>query len=496
MSYAEQAATDLDPIVIEGETLGYVDRDGNIRRADDRRIVGHIANDRDHAVGVLHDRYRQYVNQMTAWIDETRGLDNKVWRLADCERHLREVDQQYVLGDTQPIVEAINALQAELAAEQRSRIHTRNDLIKQAKALQDRTDWKETAASFESLNQQFKSIGSAGDREQDQQQWDTFKEHERVFRANRKADFEKHEATFAERAAAKEAICTQAEQFQDSSDFKAVGAHFRDLMDQWKQIGFAGRDNDDALWTRFNAARDAFNARRNEWFAANAVKKEELAQQAEALTALEDSAAAHQKMKPLMDRWRATGSAGKDADDALWQRFRSAQELVFTRSRAVFDARAQEREANYTAKEQLVREAEGLLAQDSRTATQRCKELQHEWKKIGPVPREKNEAQWQRFRAACDSVFRVAAEHGKRRQADARDKAEEQIRKLSAEIDEHERKIEHWQSVIANLRDGDKAEEIRENMEAKIATAHERIKTKLGWIEEHYARMTQIASRR
>lgn len=496
MSHAEDTAHLVDPIVVDSETLGYVDRDGNIRRVDDHRSVGHIANDRDHAIRVLCQRYQQYVDQTEAWIAETREHENRVWRVSDCERMIREVSQQFVLGDLQAVVSKLSTLKNELEAEQQSRIATRDKMIRDARTLSSSTEWKDAAQQFEALNEQFKAIGSVGDREKDQEQWDAFKEHERAFRTARKAHFEQLEAEFSQRAAAKESICVLAEQLQESSDFREAGAQYRELMEQWKQIGFAGREKDDALWARFNGARDVFNKRRNAWFAENAVRKEALAKQAEQLASMEDAAAAHREMKPLMESWRAIGSAGKDADDKLWARFRGSQEHVFQRSRVIFDARQNEREANYIAKEALVKEAESLLALDSRAATQRAKELQQQWKQIGPVPREKNEAQWQRFRAACDSVFRVASEQGKRRLLDARDKAEEQIRKLSAEIDEHERKIEHWKGVIANLRDGDKAEEIRESMEAKIATAKERIAIKLTWIEEQHARMVSIDQRR
>ena len=486
---------DEDAIVFDGRQVGYVDRHGSIRLSEGDREVGHIANDRDHAISVLRERYLQYVEQTREWCEETRTAENRLWRIADCDRRMQEIHQQYVLGTFDEIRAMLPELKSELLQEQQERIVQRKQMIANAKQLANRTDWKDASQAFDELNDAFKAVGTVGARDQDTTQWDQFKEHERTFRDRRKAHFDQMEKEFEVRAQAKERICDEAESLQDSDEFRESGHRLRELMDQWKEIGFAGREHDEGLWQRFQGARTVFNERRKVWFAENAEKKEDLASKAEALAQLDDAAAAQGQMRTLMQRWREIGSAGRNSDDALWSRFRGAQEDVYQRSRAIFDERHQERIRNYESKQALVQEAESLIGTDSRTATNRCKELQREWKKIGPVPREQNEQQWQRFRAACDSIFRIANAEGKRRVEDARDRAEDNIRKLSAEIDEHERKIAHWEGVIANLRDGEGADEIREAMMEKIATAKERIEIKLGWIEEQHARMTEMSQR-
>lgn len=483
-------------ILVDGQQVGYVDRDGNIRLSSGDRVIGHIANDREHAISVLRERYEQYVQETLDWCEESTTAENRLWRIRDCDRRMEEIGDQYVLGTFDEIRTMLTDLKAKLLQEQQERIASRDQLIADASKLSERTDWKDAGIAFDELNTAFKTIGTVGDRDKDNAQWDAFKNHERAFRARRQEHFDKQQQEFAARAQAKEQLCEEAESLQESNDFKAAGQQFRSIMDRWKEVGFAGREHDEALWQRFQSARNTFGDRRKVWFEENAAKKEVLASQAEELAAMDDAAAAQQRMKPLMQQWRDTGSAGKSADDALWTRFRGAQETVYQRSRSVFDARQQEREANYEAKQALIQEVESLIGQDSRTATSRCKEIQQEWKKIGPVPRERSDKQWNQFRAACDSIFRIASAEGRRRIDDARDRAEANIRKLSDEIGEHERKIAHWEGVIENLRDGANADEIRESMQEKIATAKERIEIKLGWIEEQHARMTELAQRR
>ncbi|MCO5216622.1 MAG: DUF349 domain-containing protein [Thermomicrobiales bacterium] len=490
-------AASTDDIVFDDRIVGYVNRDGAIHMVDGERDreIGHVANDRDFAIGVLRDRYLAELDATRTWCAEVRGDEQRLRRFSDADRRLSDVDALYVLGDLELIRSELRQLGEDLRISQKARIAERDTLIAQVKQISDRTDWKTAAQELDALAAQFKAFGTVGDREIDTKQWDAFKEHERAFRTRRRQHFAEMEAEFANRAAAKEQLCEEAEQLAGDPDVRAAGLRMRQLMDHWKEVGFAGRERDDALWARFNAARDVFNTHRTEWYTANAVTKQDLAEQAEALMQQEDVADAQIKMKPLMQQWKATGSAGKEADDALWGRFRAAQDDVYTRSRVVFDARQAERDANYAARQALISEAESLLGQDSRTATARCKELQAEWKKIGPVSRERGEAQWKEFRAICDRIFGRAQQENKRRAQDARGHAEDQIRKLSAEIDEHERKIAHWEEVIAGLRDGPQADEIRASMEEKIATARQRIELKLTWIEEQHRRMTELGSR-
>ncbi|MCO5219686.1 MAG: DUF349 domain-containing protein [Thermomicrobiales bacterium] len=490
-------AASTDDIVFDDRIVGYVNRDGAIHMVDGERDreIGHVANDRDFAIGVLRDRYLAELDATRTWCAEVRGDEQRLRRFSDADRRLSDVDALYVLGDLELIRSELRQLGEDLRISQKARIAERDTLIAQVKQISDRTDWKTAAQELDALAAQFKAFGTVGDREIDTKQWDAFKEHERAFRTRRRQHFAEMEAEFANRAAAKEQLCEEAEQLAGDPDVRAAGLRMRQLMDHWKEVGFAGRERDDALWARFNAARDVFNTHRTEWYTANAVTKQDLAEQAEALMQQEDVADAQIKMKPLMQQWKATGSAGKEADDALWGRFRAAQDDVYTRSRVVFDARQAERDANYAARQALISEAESLLGQDSRTATARCKELQAEWKKIGPVSRERGEAQWKEFRAICDRIFGRAQQENKRRAQDARGHAEDQIRKLSAEIDEHERKIAHWEEVIAGLRDGPQADEIRTSMEEKIATARQRIELKLTWIEEQHRRMTDLGSR-
>lgn len=214
-------------------------------------------------------------------------------------------------------------------------------------------------------------------------------------------------AQIEERRTLKETIVDKAETLSNSNEWKATGEAMRGLFEQWKSIGSAGHEAEDALWKRFQAARDAFSARRNEWFdgrqkewAGNREKKEALSVRAEELSESTDWRSTADAMRNLMAEWKTVGSAGRESDDALWSRFRAAQQIFFDRRSTTYDT-------NKARKEELCVEAEALAeSTDWRATADAMKALQASWKEVGPVgSRDLEDKLWNRFRGATQAFF-------------------------------------------------------------------------------------------
>ncbi|MBI3263732.1 MAG: DUF349 domain-containing protein [Acidobacteria bacterium] len=139
---------------------------------------------------------------------------------------------------------------------------------------------------------------------------------------------------------------------------------------------------------------------------ANAGMQEELCRRAEALLEVPDVDAAWRQSRDLFGEWKKVATAPRDRGQALWSRFKSAQDRIREKCEAHFAQQAAERAGNAAHKLALCARAEAL--QDStdwiRTAEE-IKRLQAEWKTIGPVPRGQEKAIWDRFRSACDRFF-------------------------------------------------------------------------------------------
>jgi hypothetical protein len=214
-------------------------------------------------------------------------------------------------------------------------------------------------------------------------------------------------AQVEERKQAKEAIIAQAEAIRDSTDWKATGEAFRNLFDQWKLIGAAGREADDALWQRFIDAREAFNTRRSQHFAerqeqwaGNRAAKEALIARASELNTSDQWRPTGDALRALFAEWKQVGSAGRQADEELWQQFRAAQQVFY-------DRRAEAFAENQTKKEALCAQAEELSGStDWNGTTEAMKNLMAEWRTIGTAGnRETDDKLWNRFRTAQNRFF-------------------------------------------------------------------------------------------
>jgi hypothetical protein len=89
-----------------------------------------------------------------------------------------------------------------------------------------------------------------------------------------------------------------------------------------------------------------------------------------------------------MNRWRAAGRASRKDDDALWIRFRSAQDSFFAARNAVVSSKDSELRGNLQVKEKLLADAERLLpVKDVTAARSALRDIQERWEGAGKVPR-------------------------------------------------------------------------------------------------------------
>jgi hypothetical protein len=197
--------------------------------------------------------------------------------------------------------------------------------------------------------------------------------------------------------ARKEALIGEAETLaEETTRWKHAGDRFSAMLEEWKTIRGIDRKTDDALWKRFSKARETFTRRRGAHFAeldrartTAKTRKEELVTEAESLRESEDWGPTAGRYKELMVEWKAAGRTSKDADDALWARFRGAQDHFFSRRSTTFDARDAEFVGNAKAKETLLAEAAAIDLSDVEAARSTLRSVQERWDEIGKVPRER-----------------------------------------------------------------------------------------------------------
>ncbi|HEX3262004.1 MAG TPA: DUF349 domain-containing protein [Pseudonocardia sp.] len=256
----------------------------------------------------------------------------------------------------------------------------------------------------------------------------------------------------AQRAAAvtrKEELAAEAEQLAaEATQWKQAGDRFKAILDEWRTIRGIDRKTDEQLWKRFSRAREAFNRRRGSHFAdldrqrAGAKhRKEELAEEAEKLADSDEWGPTAARFRDLMAEWKGAGRAHKDADDALWQRFRTAQDAFFARRSASFAERDAEFVANAEAKRALLAEAEKIDVSDPTGARAALRAIQERWEEIGKVPRDDMRPLETRLRAVEEKVREAADRQWRRTDPEA-----------EARVAQFRERIAHFEAQAAKAR--------------------------------------------
>ncbi|MGH3273146.1 MAG: DUF349 domain-containing protein [Streptosporangiaceae bacterium] len=250
--------------------------------------------------------------------------------------------------------------------------------------------------------------------------------------------------------AAKEGIVAEAERIaQTATHWKTSGERMSQLLEEWKAAPRGDRTAETALWKRMSAARNAFTKRRKAYFASLEdergeirARKEDLAQRAEALASSTDWAATAAVYRELMRAWKQAGRTDRATEDALWTRFKGAQDTFFQSRAAVLTARDAELRQNATAKEQLLAEAEKLLpVTDARAARAALRGIQERWERAGAAPRDSADRLEGGLRKIEESLRKAEDAHWRRSNPEALSRARNTVDQIRAAISQLESQL-------------------------------------------------------
>jgi hypothetical protein len=430
---------------------------------------------------------------------EVNAAPHKVYSLGKVRRVLAELKKSET---EESLVARLVALEASILAQIAERKAAKENICERAEELRDSNEWRATGDKMRALFEEWKLIGGAG-KKLDDELWQRFIAAREHFSKRRTEHFEERQKVWAVAKEKKEALIAQAEALGTSTEWRSTADKIRNLQDQWKQAGSAGRDADDALWNRFNAAKQAFFDNRTAVWDANKQQKEALCLEAEALKESSDWRLTGDAMKAMQARWKEIGSAGKAAEDKLRERFRAATNAFFERREGAFAGKRQDERENLAKKQDLVAKIEALVyTSDGLSAAREARDLQAQWKAVGHASREQSDALWVRFRAACDKIFESASSERDRQQTewhgrmkDAMTRKREQLASTRESIEHDEANLERWRATLSELRPGGNTREIEANLDSKILDVINRIRAKQARVEELRATITDMEAK-
>ncbi|ASN52076.1 DUF349 domain-containing protein [Sinomonas sp. R1AF57] len=293
-----------------------------------------------------------------------------------------------------------------------------------------------------------------------------------------------HETARAEELARREAIVSEAEQISgqdpERTQWKSSGARMNELFEEWKTSQKSGlrlgRATEDALWKRFRAARTQFDRHRRAYFSqldslnaqAKSVK-ERLIAEAESLQTSTEWGWAAGEYRRLMDEWKAAPRASRKDDDALWLRFRAAQNVFFEARQAANEAVDREYSANLKVKEQLLAEAQQLLPiTDLATAKKALQSIRDRWEEAGRVPRADMGRVEAGLRKVEDAIAHADQENWRRTDPETKARTDSALTQLESSI----------AALEGELADAEKSGDAR-----AASKAREALDARRAWLE-------------
>jgi hypothetical protein len=245
-------------------------------------------------------------------------------------------------------------------------------------------------------------------------------------------------------------IVAEAEKIAAGRDWRNGANRLRDLLADWKQLPRLDKAADDELWHRFSSARTTYTRARKAHFSEVSEKrdasreiKERLAKEAEGLADSTEWGSTASRFRTLMQEWKAAGPAPKDVDDALWKRFRGAQDVFFAARDATNAEIDREFAANAEKKKAILVEAEALLPVTDLAAAKRAfRDIAERWDAAGKVPRDQIKSLEARIRKVEQEIrgleedeWRKSDPEKSARAGDMVSKLRDAITKLESDVD-------------------------------------------------------------
>ena len=167
----------------------------------------------------------------------TKEQDDELWA------EFREIKDQFYANK--------RAYFEQLDASNTLKREKKEDIIARANEVCKLDNFKEASEKMDALRKEWKEVGYSG--KGDEHLWKEFLKALDEFNEKRKEHRQELVKTFEERAAKKEELIKKAKKILANSEFSDEEiASVKNLRNEYKAIGFAGKDREDDLYNRLN----------------------------------------------------------------------------------------------------------------------------------------------------------------------------------------------------------------------------------------------------
>ncbi|MEQ9405027.1 MAG: DUF349 domain-containing protein [Cyclobacteriaceae bacterium] len=334
-----------------------------------------------------------------------------------------------------------NRFYKDLESQKEDNLKKKEHLLEQLREIVDGEESSSSMNSVKEIQSEWKKTGPVPGA-QNKTLWANYNALLDRFYDQRSIYFELKDLDRKKNLKIKEEICERAEALAAQEDLKTAIVQLNELHEEYKHAGSVPREDQEAMWQRFKAASDTIYSKRKDYFdnlkvefEANYEKKLMLANEAETFVQFDSDSISEwnkktKEIQSLQKRWEEIGGLPRDKAKAINKQFWGSFKKFFAAKNQFFKRLESTRDDNLKRKEELITQAEEIKeSTDWNSTTQKYKDLQAQWKEIGPVPEKVRNEVYKRFKSACDHFF------NKRRDQDSeQEKGYEENLKLKLQI--------------------------------------------------------------
>ncbi len=161
----------------------------------------------------------------------------------------------------------------------------------------------------------------------------------------------------------------------------------------------------DAIFTTLRERKQKYYANLESSRNENTAKKKLLLKQLRDIVKADEDEKSIEAVRAIQAEWKKVGQVNIAENEDLWANYKALLDQYYDRRGIFFELKDLDRRKNLTKKQDLCAKAEALTEVEIVEAVRVLNELHEEYKNIGPIPREEQDAVWDRFKAASDAVY-------------------------------------------------------------------------------------------
>jgi hypothetical protein len=196
------------------------------------------------------------------------------------------------------------------------------------------------------------------------------------------------------------------------------------FQNQWKEIGFGSKKENEELWQAFRAECDAFFAQKKAFYESLragqheiAAKKQHLVSKIQALKDSTDWKKTTDEILKAQQDWKKLGNAGQRFEQTLWREFRGACDAFFNAKQKHFEDQDKQNETNLQAKLDIIAKIEAYQpSDDKKQVLNDLKEFSAAFNAVGKVPFKEKDTVYNAYKTAIDGHYSKMKLEGQERE--------------------------------------------------------------------------------